>query len=179
MKKTLSAKNCCYFLIRLGRGSKDLSGDFIDHIDYPYNIAVIQFPDAEVLAVQGPKVKFYLEQEAWTLPVEQLVNKLDSDIPNNILMGLYQSAFEGNDGGLVIHECLNEDFDNFFQTTDQEDVASYGHSYFGICSVTRDIEFELNTVSGEVSYKGKIFSEISDLYGHFDEDEGWVVGFSN
>jgi hypothetical protein len=177
--KSLSAKNCCYYLIRLGRGAKAASGDFIDHIDYKYNIAVIQFPDAEILAIQGPAVKFYIEKDAWTLPVESLVKKIDSDITKNILMGLYQSAFEGNDGGLVIYECLNENFDNFFLTTDQDDVAKFGDSYFGICSVTRDLEFEVNPASGETSFNGKLYGDMSDLYGHFDEDEWWVVGISN
>jgi len=94
-------------------------------------------------------------------------------------MGLYQSAFEGNDGGLVIYECLNENFDNFFLTTDQDDVAKFGDSYFGICSVTRDLEFEVNPASGETSFNGKLYGDMSDLYGHFDEDEWWVVGISN
>jgi hypothetical protein len=179
MKKTLSAKNCCYYLIRLGKGGKDAPGDFIDHIDYKYNISVIQFPDAEILAIQGPSIKFFIEKDAWTLPVESMFKKIGSDIPKNILMGLYQSAFDGNDGGLVIHECLNEDFDNFFQTTDQDDIAKFGDCYFGICSVTRDLEFEVNPASGETTFNGKIYSDISDLYGHFDEDEGWVVGISN
>lgn len=179
MKNPITSSNCSYYLIRLGKGTKDGVGDFIDHIDYSYNLAVIQFHDEEILAIQGPNIKFYVESDSWTLPVESLVEKIESDIPKNILMGLYQSAFQGNDSGMVKHDCLNEDYDNFFQTTDQDEVSKYGNSYFAICSVTKDLELKVDVDTGSVEFNGQKYNEISELYGNIDEDEWWVIGVSN
>jgi hypothetical protein len=178
MSTTISAKNCKYYLIRIGRGTKDSQGDFIDHIQYKYNLSVVKFPDEEKMAIMGPSFKFFVEEDAWELPVEKLSEAIESDIPKNILCGLWLSGQLGNDTGIALHDCLNEEFDNFFKTTDQEDISNYGDCYFSIGSVTRDLELEIDTVSGEAKLNGQVFKSIDELYGHFDEDDWWVTGFT-
>ena len=32
--------------------------------------------------------------------------------------------------------------------------------------------------TGEIYYKDKSYRELSDLYGHIDEDDSWVVGYT-
>lgn len=174
---------CCnYYLIRLGN-SGDLKGDFIDHIDYPYNISIAQFPDDDLFAIQGPSVEFCIEKELaygdWiNKTVKKIIKNTKSPIPKNILIGLYQSTFENSDSGFVLNECLNDSLDNFFQTGDQEPVQSFGNCLFGIGSVTSDLDVKININTGELIYKNKTFKDLSDLYGHIDEDDSWVVGFT-
>jgi hypothetical protein len=181
-KNEILTGKCNYYLIRLGI-SGDKKGDFIDHIDYPYNISIAHFTDDELLLIQGPNIDFCIENEVgygeWVEKVvKKIIKKIKSPIPKNILMGLYQSTFENSDGGFVLNNCLNEDYDNFFQTSDQETIAQFGECFFGIGSVTNDLTLKINKKTGEIYYKDKSYKELSDLYGHIDEDDSWVVGYT-
>lgn len=178
MDDCISGEDCQYFLIRIGRVFDNSDGDFIDHIIPELNLAVIKIPKSEIIVIHGPSVKFQIENEAWTIPVEDIVKQINSNINSNILAGLYRSTFEKNDSGLVIHDALNVNCDNYFESKDQELVRQYKNSIFGIGSITEDLSIELNTINGEVIYNGIKYNNISDLYGNFDEDDCWVVGLT-
>ena len=62
-KNEILIGNCNYYLIRLGT-SGDKKSDFIDHIDYPYNISIAHFADDELILIQGPNIDFCVENEA-------------------------------------------------------------------------------------------------------------------
>jgi hypothetical protein len=174
----ISAEDGQFFLIRIGRGSKDYPGDFIDYIEPKLNLAVIKFPADEKIAIHGPSIKFHIENEAWTIPVDHIVTQIHSEINPNILAGLYRSTFEKNDSGLVIYDALNEECDNYFEASDQDLVNTYGDSIYGIGSVTQNLNIELNTVTGAVLCNGILYKNISELYGNFDEDAWWVIGLT-
>ena len=178
MDKHISAEDCRFSLIRIGRGFKNSIGDFIDHIEPELNLAVLEFPEDEKIVIHGPHITFSIEHEAWTIPVDKIIKQVKTTIKSNILAGLYRSTFEKNDGGLVIYDALNEEYDNYFESTDQELVSQYGDSIFGIGSVTENLSIKLNATTGEVFYNEFIFKNISELYGHFDEDNWWVIGIT-
>ena len=174
----LSAEDCQFSLIRIGQGSKNSKGDFIDHIEFDLNLAVLKFPSFEKIAIHGPSINFQIEDHAWTIPVDDIVKQIKSNINSNVLAGLYRSTFERNDAGLVIYDALNESYDNYFEATDQDLVKQYGNSIFGIGSITEDLTIKLNKTTGEVLYNGVIHKNISELYGNFDENDWWVIGLT-
>ena len=174
----LSAEDCQFSLIRIGQGPKNSEGDFIDHIEFELNLAVLKFPSFEKIAIHGPSINFQIEDHAWTIPVDDIVKQIKSNINSNVLAGLYRSTFEKNDAGLVIYDALNESYDNYFEATDQDLVKQYGNSIFGIGSITEDLTIKLNKKTGEVLYNGVIYKNISKLYGNFDENDWWVIGLT-
>ena len=178
MEHNILTEECRFTLIRIGRGYKNSDGDFIDNIIPELYLAVLDFVSKEKIAIHGPSIKFNYLDHAWTIPVEDIVKQLDSNIKPNILAGIYRSTYEKNDAGLVIHDALNSKFNNYFEAVDQDPVKQYGDSIFGIGSITNDLDIQLNKVTGEVFYNGASFKNISDLYGNFDEDDWWVIGIT-
>jgi hypothetical protein len=166
-----------YYNLRFGYCNSGSKGDFIDNINGALNIYVatgtdddqneylLLFYNNKFLALAGHSVIDNLGD---------LAKSLNTIFSEKIAKGLIQSGYYNDPDGIIDHAPNYQD--HYFDTRDDDNVASFLPCYFVVASVTYNCNCKVDIKSGSIIYEDKKVNNLSDFYGYLDEDETYALG---
>lgn len=165
-----------FYLLRVGSFKFNHEGDLYDNL---YNnqwlaIARCYEGDDEILLLEGFNLplKIYVEQLFWDL-VPMVVQYIQTEIKQDILIGILRSAFDQDMDGLIDAGVSIKKI-NILPENQIVDYSKISH--YSIVSKTissDDLIYRIN--EGNILLTNGAVCKLGDLFGRVDEDESWAV----
>ena len=166
-----------FHVLRFGITTEESESDFIDNINPSLNTIIISGMDKEensYLVFYFNEMMHVIEEGTLVDNLDELANFLKSEMSIDLAKALLQSGYENSEDGILDHLSIGDD--DYFQTSESDDVEDYSPCNYVLSSVTYDVDVHLNLKSSEVEFEDQVFENPSSFYGAVDEDETFVYG---
>ena len=174
---TLALSN--FYNLRFGHCNNSAEGDFIDNIDGRYNLSVATGSDVfeNEHTITFHKGKFCVFQnKSFYDCMETIADDMTDLLPADVAKALMQSGHDKDPDGFIDFAPDYEKY--YFGARDDDEVSDFAPCFFVVSSVTYDCAAQINLSDGSVTFSGGHVDNLSDFYGHVDEDDWYAVGVS-
>ena len=134
-----------FHLLRFGVTTEESESDFIDNINPSLNIFIISGRDKEensYLVFYFNEMRHVIEEGIVIDNLDLIANFLKSEMSFDLAKALLQSGYENSEDGILDHLSIGDE--DYFQTSESDEVEEYSPCNFVLSSVTYDTDARLN-----------------------------------